>query len=399
MVRRIHRGGIAVPLTELAVKSLKHKSKLYRVADGHGLCVEVTPAGGKHWRWRYRYNGKAQMMTLGSYPKVSLRDARKLRGEQQELLDIGKHPARERKAEKLRQEFEEGHTFQKVALKWLTTREGKLNPKYHIQCQNRLENHVFPHIGNIPIQQITVPDVVLIMEKVSRDGHVETAKRMKQMISQVFRYAVQRGLCESNPAKDIREILPAKKEKHHACITPEEFPDLLEAIENYHGNEVVKYGLQLLALTFVRTRELIEAKWEEIDWENKEWHIPKERMKMRRPHMVPLSKQSIAILKELQKITSDREFIFYSPRSKSRHISNGSFLMALRHMGYSKRMTGHGFRSMASTILNEKGFDPDVIERQLAHQDSDKIRSAYNRAQYTAKRKEMMETYSKILNC
>ncbi|WP_417591392.1 tyrosine-type recombinase/integrase [Owenweeksia hongkongensis] len=387
-----------MPLTELAIKSLNSKPKLYRVADGHGLCVEVTPAGGKHWRWRYRYNGNAQMMALGSYPKVSLKEARKLRSEQQELLDSGKHPAREKKAEKLRHEFEEGHTFQKVALRWLSTREGKLNPKYHLQCHTRLETHVFPYIGNTPIQHINVPDVVSIMERISSDGQIETAKRMKQMISQVFRYAVQRGLCESNPAKDIREILPAKKEKHHACIPPEELPDLLMAIDNYHGNEVVKYGLQLLALTFVRTRELIEAKWEEVDWENKEWHIPKERMKMRRPHMVPLSKQSILILRELQKITGDKEFIFYSPRSKSKHISNGSFLMALRHMGYGKRMTGHGFRSMASTILNEKGFDSEVIERQLAHQDSDRVRSAYNRAEYVAKRRDMMEAYSKKLN-
>ncbi len=337
------------------------------------------------------------MMALGQYPDTSLAEARRLRDDQKDILNTGKHPAREKKAQKLRQEYEEDNTFKVVALKWLETRKEKLNSKYHQQCKARLKQHVFPVIGDTPITEIKVPDVVYIMELIGQDGRIETAKRMKQMISQTFRFAAQRGLCENNPASDIRDILPQKKEKHHACIPVDELPELLEAIENYHGNDLTRYALQLLALTFVRTRELIEAKWDEIDWKGKEWHIPKERMKMRRPHMVPLSRQAVGILKEVQKITGKREFIFYSARSKNKHISNGSFLMALRHMGYGKRMTGHGFRSLASTILNERGYDPDVIERQLAHQDTDKIRAAYNRAQYVPQRRKMMQDYADYL--
>jgi integrase len=219
---------------------------------------------------------------------------------------------------------------------------------------------------------------------------------MKQIIGQIFRYAAQRGLCDHNPASDLRDILPSAEEKHHSCIPIAELPELLKAIESRQPDSS-KYAMQLLALTFVRTSELIEGRWEEIDWNRAEWHIPKERMKMKRPHVVPLAKQTIAILKDLQKLTGEKDHIFHSPASKSKHISNGTVLMALRRMGYQGRMTGHGFRTLASTILNEKGYAPDVIERQLAHEDSDKIRSAYNRAEYLLERKKMMQDYADIL--
>ena len=383
-------------LTELAIKNLKPKAKPYRVADSGGLCLEVSPAGSKLWRWRYYYQGKAQMLALGKYPAVSLASARKKRDEQRDLLDMGKHPAREKKIRKLRKAHEGANTFEKIARHWLATKQEGLNQKYVTQNLARMEQHVFPAIGALPLADITIPDVVEVVEAISKRGTIETAKRMKQLIGQVFRYAAQRGLCQHNPAADLRDILPAQQEKHHACIHPSELPTLIAKIEA-RENDFTKYAMQLLMLTFVRTSELIGAKWEEIDWAKEEWHIPKERMKMRRPHVVPLSSQALAILKELQTITGDKPYIFYSPASKSKHISNGAVLMGLRRMGYKNKMTGHGFRALASTILHEKNYSSDWIERQLAHEDDDKIRSAYNRAEHLLERKKMMQDYADIL--
>jgi integrase len=386
-----------MPLTELSVKNLKSRAKLYRVADSHGLCLEVTPAGGKLWRFRYYHLGKAQMTALGKYPAVSLAQARKLRDDARIILEIGKHPTLHKKAQKLRRAIEGQNTFEKIALMWMETKSKGLNEKYAKQNLKRLEQHVFPSIGALPITEITIPDVVRVVERIGNRGTIETAKRMKQIIGQVFRYAAQRGICEHNPAADLRDILPSVEEKHYPCLSVAEAPDLLRKVD-IREPDFSKYAMQLIMLTFVRTGELIGACWDEIDWNREEWHIPKERMKMKRPHIVPLSKQAIEVLKEIQKLTGNKAHIFYSPASKSKHISNGTILMALRRMGYAKKMSGHGFRSLASTILNEKGYSPDVIERQLSHEDDDKIRSAYNRAEYLLERKKMMQDYADILD-
>ena len=367
------------------------------MADGGGLCLEVTPAGGKLWRYRFKLNGKAQLVALGRFPDVTLEQARIKRDEARILATSGKHPTREKKAIKLRRVHEGANTFEKVARHWLATKQKGLNQKYVTQNLARMEQRVFSMIGDLPIAEITIPDVVRVVESISERGTIETAKRMKQLIGQIFRYAAQRGLCQHNPAADLRDIIPRAEEKHHACIHPSELPALLQAIEAREP-DLTKTAMQLLALTFVRTGELIGAKWDEIDWAKEEWNIPKERMKMKRPHMVPLSRQALAILKSLQSITGDKSFIFFSAASKSKHISNGAVLMALRRMGYQGRMTGHGFRTLASTILNEKGYPPDVIERQLAHEDNDKIRSAYNRAEYLLERKKMMQDYADLLS-
>jgi len=386
-----------MPLTELAIKHLKPRDKIYRLADSGGLCIEVSPKGSKLWRWRYKFNGKGQLLALGKYPHVSLAKARKLRDEAREMLLAGKHPTREKKAQNLRRTAEGENTFERIARNWLELRQSGLNEKYRTQCLARMEQHIFPMIGDLPITEITIPDVVRVIEKIGKRGTIETAKRMKQLISQTFRYAAQRGVCQHNPAADLRDVLPTPERKHHAAVPPNEFKALLKAMETYQGDQLTKGAMHLLALTFVRTGELIGAKWEEIDWERQEWHIPKERMKMKRPHVVPLAKQSLEILKNLQKITGTKTHIFFSVRSKSKHISNGAILMALRRMGYQNKMTGHGYRSLASTILNEKGYTPDVIERQLAHEDQDKIRSAYNRAEYLLDRKKMMQDYADYL--
>ncbi len=386
-------------LTELKIKSLKPKAKHYKLADSGGLCIEVTPAGGKVWRWRYRFNGKEQSLALGKYPALGLAAARKKRDEARGLVDQGKHATREKKVQKLRQMNEGENTFEAVCKRWLEHKSSKLNAKYAKQTLARMKQHVFPIIGALPITEITIPEVVKIVETIgTKHGTVETARRLKQVISQTFRYAAQRGLCQHNPAADLRDVLPSTVGKHHSCIAPAELPKLLKAMQSYKGDKLTSHAMHLLALTFVRTGELIGAKWDEVDWDRQEWHIPKERMKMKRPHIVPLSHQTLTIMTDLRSLTGDKEHIFHSQRGKAKHISNGAVLMALRRMGYAGRMTGHGYRSLASTILNEKGFQPDVIERQLAHEDGDKIRSAYNRAEYLLERKKMMQVYADFLD-
>ena len=384
-------------LTELEIRYLKPKDKVYRVSDGDGLAIEVSTSGGKHWRWRYYYQGKAQMLALGKYPILTLAEARKKRDEAKALLAAGKHLTREKKIQKLRKAHEGANTFEKIARRWLEMKEEGLNAKYAKQCLARMEQHVFTRIGDLPITDITIPDVVEVVEAIGKRGTVETAKRMKQLMGQIFRYAAQRGLCQHNPAADLRDILPSQEDKHYACVHPSELPELIVKIEA-QSNNFGKYAMKLLMLTFVRTGELIGAKWEEINWDKEEWNIPKERMKMKRPHVVPLSSQALAVLKQLQAFTGDKIHIFHSAASASKHISNGTVLMGLRRMGYQNTMTGHGFRTLASTILNEKGYAPDVIERQLAHEDEDKIRSAYNRAEYFLERKKMMQDYADFLD-
>ncbi|PZP56260.1 MAG: integrase [Micavibrio aeruginosavorus] len=383
-----------MPLTELAIKNMKPKEKAYRVADSNGLCIEISPKGSKLWRWRFYYLGKPQMAALGKYPAIPLAQARKLRDEARAVLESGKHPTLYKRAQRLRKAMEGNNTFERIARLWIETKQKGLNEKYVRQNLERLEQLVFPAIGALPITEITIPDVVRVVDRIANRGTIETAKRMKQLIGQVFRYAATRGLCEHNPASDLRGILPAKEASHHASLPIGELPELLKAIETREP-DFSKYAMQLLALTFVRTGELIGARWSEIDWDREEWHIPKERMKMKRAHIVPLSRQALEIFRELQKRTGDRLHVFHSPASKSKHISNGTVLMALRRMGYAGKMTGHGWRSIASSILYEKNYKPEAIEAQLAHTDPNEVRSAYNyKATYMLERKKMMQDYA-----
>lgn len=385
-------------LTALAIKNLKPTGRLYRKADSDGLCIEVTPNGRKLWRWRYHFAGKPQTLALGRFPEVTLEQARRKCDQARQLLLDGKHPGRERKAEKLRRTASNSNTFDAVARAWHEVKGASLNTKYHAQILTRLEQYVFPSIGALPISEIGIPDVARVIEQIGKRGIIETAHRMKQVMAQVFRYAARRGLCQFNPAADMRDLLPQVEERHHACIAPKELPDLLKAMDAYGGNALTKGALRLVALTFVRTNELIAAKWSEVDLVKGEWNIPAHRMKMRRPHFVPLSAQSIAAFKALHAVTGSKEHVFHFAGTKQSHISNGAILGALRRMRYAGRMTGHGFRSLASTILNEQGYPPDAIERQLAHEDEDKVRSAYNRAEYRAEREKMMQDWADHLD-
>lgn len=262
-----------MPLTELAIKGLKPQKTPYRKTDGGGLSLEITPAGGKLWRWRYYFNGKQQILSLGKYPAISLSEARKLRDEARQLATAGKHPAREKKARKLRNLYAGENTFEKVARRWLELKQKGLNEKYQKISRERMEQYVFPMIGALPITEITIPDIVRVIEKIGARGTIETARRVKQLISQTFRYASQRGICQHNPAADLRDILEPKTVKHHTCVPHSEAAALLQAMATYEGSKLTVGAMQLLALTFVRTGELIGAKWDEIDWNREEWLI------------------------------------------------------------------------------------------------------------------------------
>lgn len=386
-----------MPLTELAVKRLKPKSKTFRIHDGSGLYLEVTPKGNKLWRLRYWLHGKDLMHPLGKYPAISLSHARKQAREGKELAKLGVHLTHEKKNRKRRQEQEFYETFEKYAREWHKAKCGHLNKKHADNILRRLEKYVFPDLGHLHPTKIKKPDIVYVLEKITKRGTIETAKRVGTVLGQIFRWLEAKGVCTYNPAANLKDIMPRSEEKHFACLPPSDFPALLQAMAA-RKKDVSSMAMELLALTFVRTSEIVGAMWTEIKWDRAEWHIPAERMKMKVLHIVPLSKQSLAILRDLHELTGDTPFVFYSSASKSRHLSNTVFLMALRRMEYDKRMTGHGFRSMASTILNEKGYNRDAVERQLAHKEKDKVRDAYNHAQYLTERKTMMQEYADMID-
>jgi len=289
------------------------------------------------------------------------------------------------------------NTLEAVARRWFEIKKG--NDEHRERSLRRLELYAFPKLGYRPIQDITTLDLVSCLESVEKKGILETAHRVKQLVQQVFRYAVRRGLITHNPAGDLRDILAFPEKSNFACIHPSELSSLLKAMSSYNGDVLTLHAMKLLAYTFVRTGELIAARWEEIDWARQEWQIPAERMKMNRDHIVPLARQTLALLEELKTITGNRDFIFHAPANKETHLSNGAILGALRRMGYAGRMTGHGFRALASTILNEqRKYHPDVIERQLAHAERNEVRAAYNRAEYLLERKVMMQEWADYLD-
>jgi len=384
-------------LSDVKLRTTKPKDKPFKIFDEAGLHILINPNGSKLWRYRYTINGKTRIMGLGPYPLISLAEARQKHDVARKLVIDKIDPIDQRDAVAVQKTEAVENTFESVARRWMDVR--KAADAHKARSLRRLELYAFPKIGSRPIQDITTIEIVTCLEAVEQRGIVETAHRVKHLIQQIFRYAVRRGHIVHNPAGDLRDILSFPQTQNFACIPPSELHDLLTAIENYDGDNMVRISLKLIALTFVRTNELIGARWDEFDWERNEWRIPAERMKMRRPHVVPLSRQTIALLNELKPLTGHREFIFYKHANFDKHMSNGAILVALRRMGYKGRMTGHGFRSLASTILNEqRKYHPDVIEKQLAHSDQNQVRAAYNRADYLMERKAMMQEWADFLD-
>lgn len=389
------KSGDNMKLTDAKVKALKPRNRPYKVADGRSLYVEITPAGGKLWRLKYRIGGKEKRIALGKYPEVSLRKARDRAHEAREQLADGIDPGEARKAKKITQSGAD--SFETIAREWFARFSPTWKQSHSDKVLSRLEQKLLPYIGNTPIPDVNAPTLLGVLRRIEAEGAIETAHRTKQIAGQVFRFAVATGRAERDPTADLKGALPPARTKRHAAITdPKQVGALLRAIDNYGGSFVVKAALQLSALTFVRPGELRAAQWSEID--GNQWVIPAERMKMKAEHIVPLSKQAVAVLESIRPFTGESVYIFPSARSDKRPLSDNGVRTALRVMGYTNdEMTPHGFRAMASTLLNELGWRPDVIERQLAHVEQNKVRAAYHRAEYLPERVKMMQAWADYL--
>jgi integrase len=364
--------------------------------------VEVAPAGGKWWRFKYRFEGKEKRLSFGTYPDVGIREAREARDDARKLLAARKDPSAERQAEKRKKKHAAANSFEAIAREWYEKYSGIWTPGHASDVLRRLEANLFPEIGDKPVADITPPTLLAAVRKVEARAAHDLAHRILGVAGQVFRYAIASGRAERDPSPDLRGALTPHKPKHQAAIKPEELPALLEAIETYRtvGDLQTELALRLLCLTFVRTNELIGARWSEIadlDGKAPTWNIPAERMKMKEEHIVPLSRQAMVLLKELRAIAGDSEYILPG-RERYKPISNNTLLFALYRLGYKGKMTGHGFRALASSMLNEAGYRPDVIERQLAHKEPNKIRSAYNRAEYLPERRQMMQQWADMVD-
>jgi integrase len=395
-----------MPLTDTAIRTLKPRAATFKMFDGNGLYLEVNPAGGRWWRWKYRVGGKEKRLALGVYPAVSLKEARDLRYEASKQLEKGIDPGEARKAQKLAQAG--GETFEAIAREWHARRSSSWVESHGDRILKRLEKDVFPWLGRRSIGEIKAPELLAVIRRVESRGAVETAHRALQNCGQVFRYAVATGRAERDPTGDLRGALESPKEKHHASITdPKRVGELMRAIEVYEGGFVTKSALRLAPLVFVRPGELRKAQWGEIDLEKGEWRIPAARMKMREQHIVPLSRQAVDILRELEPRTNRPllarpdapRYVFPGERTRERPMSENAVLAALRRMGYAKEeMTGHGFRSMASTLLHEMGWNHQAIERQLAHAERNAVSAAYNFAQHLPERQKMMQGWADYLD-
>lgn len=389
------------PLKDVQIKNAKPKDKPYKLSDGGGLYLLITPSGSKGWRLKYRFQGKEKLLSLGIYPDVGLQEARKRREANREILANGIDPSDNRKAMKIADAERSANSFEAVAREWLSKNKDGWAKSHYEKILGRLENDVFPYLGNKPISTITPPDLLNVIRKIESRGVLETAHRALANCGQVFRYGVATGRTERDPSGDLRGALPSVKSRrtHFAAVTdPKEVAELLRALNGYEGSPTVCAALRLAPLVFVRPGELRSAEWADIDLDAAEWRYTV--TKTNTPHIVPLSTQAVAILKELQALTGNGRYLFPSPRSKSRPMSDNAILSAMRRMDIGKDvMSGHGFRAMARTILDEVlGERVDLIEHQLAHAVKDPNGRAYNRTSHLPERKRMMQRWADYLD-
>ncbi|MDR4519643.1 MAG: tyrosine-type recombinase/integrase [Nitrosomonas sp.] len=387
-------------LTDPIIKAAKPKEKPYKLSDGQGLTLLIQPNGSKWWRYRYRINGKEKMLSIGTYPNVTLKKAREKRVTADDLLKQSIDPSQHRQEQKQIAAIAAENSFESVARQWWNHWKHARTERHADYVIRRLEADIFPVIGNKPIHSITAPTLLMAIKKIESRGALDIAKRALSTCGQVFRYAVGHGLAERNPAADIKpsDVLKPTRKANYARLDQKDLPELLQKIYEYDGQPLTRIALQLMALTFVRTGELIGARWEEIDMTAKQWRIPAERMKMRSPHIVPLSSQSLTLINELRTLALDDILLLPSERRDGKTMSNNTILYALYRLGYHSRMTGHGFRGIASTILHERGYNHEYIELQLAHSPRDAVSAAYNHALYLDQRARMMQEWADYLD-
>ncbi len=394
-------------LTIKEIDGAKAAGKPYKLADGGGLCLLIAASGAKLWRWRFRFDGKEKMMAFGEYPFVTLKEARERHLDARKKLASGIDPMAERKAEgeaKQREaqarQREAENSFENIARKWWEWWSIGKSPRHTDTVMRRLEADVFPAFGHKFIDAVTAADVRELMLKIERRDARDVAKRAHETTSQIFRFAIARDIASRNPAADFkpRDILAEARTENRARVNAKELPELLAKMDDYNGDAITRFAMKLMAYTFVRTSEEIEAPWTEFDLDEARWIIPAERMKMNTPHIVPLSRQAVEVLRALKLLTGNGRLVFPGANNRNKPISNNTILYALYRLGYRDRMTGHGFRGLASTILNENGFDESHIELQLAHMKRNKVAAAYNHAKYLKQRTTMMQWWADYLD-
>lgn len=381
-------------LTDTAARTAKPRDKLYRLADTAGLCLEITPSGSKLWRLRYRFGGKAKMIGLGPYPTITLAKARERREDARRQLANGIDPAAHKQAEK-RAQAAHVHRFEDLAREWHAYNSPRWAPSTAAKAMLYLESDILPTLGQRPLDEIKRPDLVALVRKVEKRGAFNVATKIRQWLSQIFRYGLAKGAVEANPATDLDVVAAvAPRTQHHPHVALSEVPELLSKLEAGKCDPTTRLAIRLLLLTGVRPGELRHAPWAEFDLTSGTWTIPAERMKARRSHIVPLPQQALTLLAQLQQITGTYPILFPGRNNRERPQSENTVNKALRQIGYEGRQTGHGFRHLLSTELNSRGYNRDWIERQLAHGDQDEIRDTYNHAHYLPQRRQMMQEWA-----
>lgn len=388
-------------LTDVKARGAKALEKPYKLTDERGMFLLVNPTGSKLWRFKYRIHGREKLLSLGQYPDVGLRDARERREEARKLVAAGQDPSEHRRSVKQSKRREATNTFEAVARDWHSRQAGSWTEDHARRVLTRLERDAFPWVGRRPVSHVDAAEILELLRRVEQRGAIETAHRLKSVIGQVFGYAIATRRATRNPVPDLSGALQKVKARHRAAITdPVEVGALLRALEGYQGAFVTRSALQLAPMLFTRPGELRNAEWGEIDLERGEWNIPAEKMKMREPHLVPLPRQAVRVLRELRGLTGEGRYVFPSARSQHRPMSNNAVLSALRRMGFAKEeMSGHGMRALARTLLDEElGFRVDIIEHQLAHAVQDPNGRAYNRTSFLAERRKMMQAWADYLD-
>lgn len=387
-----------MPLTDLEIRRSKPREKPYTLNDGSGLSLLIEPNGSKGWRFRYRFDGKPKMLSLGTYPLVSLTDARQKRDEAKKLVASGINPSDVRKRDKQERQNEIGNTFEAIAREWYEKRTDRWSAGYAEEMMKTFETDIFPFIGGRPIAEIKPMELMGVLSRLDERGATEKLRKVRQRRGEVWRYAIVTGRAEYNPAPDLVSAFVPHKKEHYAFLKHEELPEFFRTLNTYSGSIVVKLAMRLQVLTGLRPGELRQGEWAEIDFEKRLWEVPPSRMKKRRPHCVPLSAQAIAILEQLKPITGHYQFIFPGRIHHSKPMSEMAMNVLIRRIGYAGRVTGHGFRHTMSTILHEQGYNTAWIETQLAHVDKNSIRGTYNHAQYLDGRREMLQWYADYMD-
>ncbi|HHE6471087.1 TPA: tyrosine-type recombinase/integrase [Providencia rettgeri] len=385
-------------LSDIKIKTVKPLDKPYKLSDSGGLYLIVNRNGSKYWRMKYRFAGKEKMLSIGVYPQVTLAEARNQRDDAKKLLAQNKDPSEQKQLARLEKHLASESTFEAVAREWHKSKADRWSLRYREEIIDTFEKDIFPYIGKRPIAEIKPLELLETLRKMEKRGALEKMRKVRQRCGEVFRYAIITGRAEYNPAPDLASALTPPKKQHFPFLTTEELPYFLKDLAGYTGSVITKTATKIILLTAVRTQELRFARWQDIDLEKGIWEIPAEVMKMKRPHVVPLSKQVIELFNSLKPLSGHYELVFIGRNDHRKPISKESVNQVIELLGYKGRLTGHGFRHTMSTILHEKGFNSAWIETQLAHIDKNAIRGTYNHAQYMEGRREMMQWYADYMD-